>query len=119
MASLYERLGGLEAITSVVDSFVARCADDIRINSKFERTDIPPREPGALEHPDDPAAWVDLETAQTVERGGGKGVVVVVPGLAEGKPRKPPDVTGLVTRRESLPTPVVADRVDRPGHMVQ
>ena len=41
MASLYERLGGLEAITSVVDSFVARCADDIRINSKFERTDIP------------------------------------------------------------------------------
>jgi len=41
MASLYERLGGLEAITSVVDSFVARCADDIRINGKFERTDVP------------------------------------------------------------------------------
>jgi hemoglobin len=41
MASLYERLGGLEAITSVVDSFVARCADDNRINGKFERTDIP------------------------------------------------------------------------------
>jgi len=40
MASLYERLGGLEAITSVVDSFVARCADDNRINGKFERTDI-------------------------------------------------------------------------------
>jgi hemoglobin len=40
MASLYERLGGLEAITSVVDSFVARCADDNRINSKFERTDV-------------------------------------------------------------------------------
>jgi hemoglobin len=41
MTSLYERLGGLEAITSVVDSFVARCADDTRINSKFERTDVP------------------------------------------------------------------------------
>jgi len=41
MASLYERLGGLEAITSVVDSFVARCAGDDRINRKFERTDIP------------------------------------------------------------------------------
>ena len=41
MASLYERLGGLEAITSVVDSFVARCAGDDRINRKFERSDVP------------------------------------------------------------------------------
>jgi hemoglobin len=41
MASLYERLGGLEAITAVVDSFVARCAGDDRINRKFERSDIP------------------------------------------------------------------------------
>ncbi len=41
MASLYERLGGIEAITAVVDSFVARCAGDDRINPKFERTDVP------------------------------------------------------------------------------
>ena len=41
MASLYDRLGGLDAITAVVDSFVARCAGDDRINSKFARTDIP------------------------------------------------------------------------------
>jgi hemoglobin len=41
MASLYERLGGLEAVTAVVDSFVARCAGDERINKKFERTDVP------------------------------------------------------------------------------
>jgi len=41
MASLYERLGGLDAITAVVDSFSARCAADDRINRKFERTDIP------------------------------------------------------------------------------
>jgi hemoglobin len=41
MASLYERLGEIEAITSVVDSFVARCAGDGRINRKFERSDIP------------------------------------------------------------------------------
>ena len=41
MASLYERLGGLDAITAVVDSFSARCAGDDRINRKFERTDIP------------------------------------------------------------------------------
>jgi hemoglobin len=41
MASLYERLGGMQAITSVVDAFVARCAGDGRINRKFQRTDIP------------------------------------------------------------------------------
>ncbi len=41
MTSLYERLGGLDAVTAVVDSFVARCAGDDRINGKFERTDIP------------------------------------------------------------------------------
>ena|SRR5689334_10660526 len=41
MASLYERLGGLDAITAVLDAFVARCAGDDRINPKFERTDIP------------------------------------------------------------------------------
>ena len=41
MASLYERLGGLAAINAVIDSFVARCAADDRINPKFERTDIP------------------------------------------------------------------------------
>jgi hemoglobin len=41
MASLFERLGGLDAITAVVDSFVARCAGGDRINGKFVRTDIP------------------------------------------------------------------------------
>jgi hemoglobin len=39
--SLYERLGGKDAITAVVDDFVARCAGDDRINGKFARTDIP------------------------------------------------------------------------------
>lgn len=39
--SLYERLGGKDAIASVVDDFVARCAADGRINGKFARTDIP------------------------------------------------------------------------------
>ncbi len=41
MASLYERLGSLDSIRAVVDSFVARCAGDDRISGKFERTDIP------------------------------------------------------------------------------
>jgi hemoglobin len=39
--SLYERLGGKDAITAVIDDFVARCAKDDRINGKFARTDIP------------------------------------------------------------------------------
>ena len=41
MPSLYERLGGLDVITAVVDSFVGRCAGDDRINQKFARTDVP------------------------------------------------------------------------------
>jgi hemoglobin len=40
MATLYERLGGKEAITAVVDDFVARCAADGRINGKFAGTDV-------------------------------------------------------------------------------
>jgi hemoglobin len=40
-ASLYERLGGLDAINAVVDAFVGRCAADGRINGKFASTDIP------------------------------------------------------------------------------
>ena len=38
--TLYERLGGKNAITAVIDDFVARCAADSRINGKFARTDI-------------------------------------------------------------------------------
>jgi hemoglobin len=40
MASLYERLGAKDAITAVIDDFVARCAADVRINGKFARTDV-------------------------------------------------------------------------------
>jgi hemoglobin len=40
-SSLYDRLGGSDAITAVVDDFVARCGADDRINQKFARTDIP------------------------------------------------------------------------------
>lgn len=39
MATLYERLGGQDAITSVIDGFVTRCAGDARINGKFARSD--------------------------------------------------------------------------------
>jgi hemoglobin len=40
-ASLYERLGGLNAITAVIDDFVANVAADNRINRFFANTDIP------------------------------------------------------------------------------
>ena len=39
--SLYDRLGGKDAIVAVVDDFVARAAADGRINAKFARTDVP------------------------------------------------------------------------------
>lgn len=39
--SLYERLGGLPAIVSVVDDFVANVAADTRINGFFAGADIP------------------------------------------------------------------------------
>lgn len=41
MASLYDRLGGKDSITAVIEDFVARCAADERINAKFARTDVP------------------------------------------------------------------------------
>jgi hemoglobin len=38
--SLYERLGGKDAIVAVVDDFVANVAADNRINHYFAKTDI-------------------------------------------------------------------------------
>lgn len=40
-ASLYDRLGGLNAIKVVVDDFVALVAADKRINGRFANTDVP------------------------------------------------------------------------------
>src|SRR2546421_11364544 len=40
MSSLYERLGGINAITAVVEDFRDRVADDARINQKFAKTDL-------------------------------------------------------------------------------
>ena len=39
--SLYERLGGIDAIRAVVDDFVGNVAADKRINKFFAHTDIP------------------------------------------------------------------------------
>ena len=38
--NLYERLGGMDAITAVVEDFRDRVAKDDRINLKFARTDL-------------------------------------------------------------------------------
>jgi len=40
-ASLYDRLGRKDAITAVVDEFIARVAADARIKQRFFNTDIP------------------------------------------------------------------------------
>jgi hemoglobin len=39
--SLYDRLGGIDAITALTESWVARVGGDDRANGKFVRTDIP------------------------------------------------------------------------------
>jgi hemoglobin len=40
-ASLFVRLGGMDAITAVIDDFVANVAADTRINKRFAATNIP------------------------------------------------------------------------------
>ena len=40
MVSLYERLGGIDAITAVARAFEDRAAKDDRINQKFARTNL-------------------------------------------------------------------------------
>lgn len=39
--SLYERLGGKDAIAAVTDEFISRVAADTRINAKFAKSDVP------------------------------------------------------------------------------
>lgn len=41
VTSLYDRLGGLDAISALTESWVARVGGDDRANGKFARTDIP------------------------------------------------------------------------------
>ena len=41
MTSLYDRLGGLDVISALTESWVARVGGDDRANGKFARTDIP------------------------------------------------------------------------------
>src|SRR5439155_937373 len=49
--SLYDRLGGIDAITAVVGSFRDRVAGDDRINLKFARTDLARLTKMGIDHP--------------------------------------------------------------------
>src|SRR5919204_293333 len=62
---------------------------------------------------------IELPPSEAVPRGGGKGVVVVVPRFAPGRERQPPDVARLVLCLESPASEEVAHRVDRPGDVVE
>ncbi len=47
--SLYERLGGKDAIVAVVGEFVTRLAADNRVNARFANTDIPHLKAGLVD----------------------------------------------------------------------
>src|SRR3954451_22327021 len=77
-----------------------------------------PHEADALHRADDPGGRVELATAEAVLRRAREGVVVVVPGLAEGRQREPEDVGRVVLDVEAPAPEEVADGVDRPRHVV-
>ncbi len=62
---------------------------------------------------------VDLATAHAVERRGGEGVMVVVPGLAERERREPQQVARVVLGGEAPPAEEVTQRVDAVGDVMQ
>src|SRR5439155_11305044 len=77
-----------------------------------------PREVAALQGADHPGARVELHPAEAVARRGREGVMVVVPGLAEGERRKPGQVARLVVRPEGPPAEEVTQRVDAERRVV-
>ncbi len=72
-----------------------------------------------LEDPDDAGRDVELAAQHAVPGRGRVGVVQVVPALAEAQDRQRPEVRALVAGRERTLADRVADRVDRPGDVVQ
>src|SRR3954453_12829530 len=74
-----------------------------------------------LHRADEPRRRVEarLDLRQPVLCRARERVVVVVPRLAEARQREPPDVGGVVLDGEPPAAEEVADRVDRPGDVVQ
>src|SRR5262249_12447726 len=78
-----------------------------------------PCESELLERPDHPGRGIELPRLHPVDRRGRKGVVAVVPGLAEGGQREPREVARLVGGLEIPLAEHVAERVDRVGDVVE
>src|SRR5436190_7973601 len=74
---------------------------------------------GLLEPPDEARAGVDLPAQHPVPGGGRVGVMQVVPGLTHRRDGEPPHIDGLIAGAERAVAEGVADRVDRPGDVVQ
>src|SRR3978361_1415763 len=72
-----------------------------------------------LQRPDQHRRDIDLEAAQALARRAREGVVVVVPGLAEGRDREPEHVRRLVLDVEAPAPEEVAERVDRARDVVE
>src|ERR1700712_2239180 len=72
-----------------------------------------------LEQPDRPRGDVQLAAEHAVPGAGWVGMVQVVPGLTERQQGERPEVRRLVAGRERALTDHVADRVHRPGDVVQ
>jgi hypothetical protein len=73
----------------------------------------------SFQGPDDAGGDVDLAGSPAVAGAGGVGVVQVVPRLAHRQDRQRPEVRGFALRGEGAIADHVADRVDRPGDVVQ
>src|SRR6187200_1238072 len=78
-----------------------------------------PGQVAALEDGDQPAARIELPAAESLASRGRKGVVVVVPGLAEGEWSQPSEVAGVIAGGKRAPAEVVAQRVDAEGRVMQ
>ena len=77
-----------------------------------------PGETDPLHSGDQQSRGIELPAAQAVDGGAREGVVVVVPGLAEGGEGEPEDVGRLVLDLEPAGSEEVADGVDAPGDVV-
>ena len=92
-------------------ALAAGCSGSIRCTSQTS----PARSSAEISRPE----MSSSPPAHAVEGGGGEGVVVVVPRLAEGQRRQPQQVARLIVGRKAPAAEEVTQRVDAVGHVVQ
>src|SRR5687767_8730708 len=92
-------------------------SNPLRSNLLFRRQlDVPDEaEPG--QDADDDVRAIELSSQQAVPGGGGEGVVVVVPAIAEREHRDPEIVPTVVARIERARAPQVTHGVDAGGDL--